>query len=83
VISNALTLTGLKSGHVDQGNQLSAKFTDQASISSWAKASVAQSANAGIIEGMGDGTFAPSEFATRAQAAVMLKRFLHYVRFID
>ncbi|MHA6481681.1 S-layer homology domain-containing protein [Paenibacillus sp. strain BS8-2] len=38
---------------------------------------------AGIITGMPDSLFAPSEHATRAQAAVMLKRFLQYTEFID
>jgi len=35
---------------------------------------IAKAAACGIIRGMGDGTFAPGETATRAQAAVMIAR---------
>lgn len=60
-----------------------AKFTDKASISSWAQTSVSQAVEAKIISGMTDKTFVPSSDATRAQAAVMLKRLLQYVNFIN
>ena len=33
---------------------------------------IAQAAGCGLIRGMGDGTFAPEQTATRAQAAVMI-----------
>jgi hypothetical protein len=90
MIARALTLAGNQAGAADQqgkptsqADQLLAKFADHTSISSWAQAAVVQTAGAGIIIGMDSGIFAPSEYATRAQAAVMLKRFLQYVRFID
>ena len=35
---------------------------------------------AGIINGMGDGTFGPARSATRAQAATMLARFYRAVK---
>lgn len=37
---------------------------------------IARAAGCGIIRGMGDGTFAPDQTATRAQAAVMIARAL-------
>ncbi|WP_271754514.1 S-layer homology domain-containing protein [Cohnella sp. JJ-181] len=60
-----------------------AGFKDQAAIGSWARASVAQAVDAGIITGMTSDTFAPSAKASRAQAAVMLKRFMQHADLID
>lgn len=54
-------------------------FTDKDTIASWAKEPVARATELGIIKGIekdGAMTFAPQENSTRAQAAVMLKRFL-------
>ncbi|MBQ6530893.1 MAG: S-layer homology domain-containing protein, partial [Clostridia bacterium] len=47
-------------------------FTDDADIADWSRDAVYTLANAGIINGMGDGTFAPQANATRAQAAVII-----------
>ena len=44
-------------------------FTDCASISPWALADVDKLYSAGLVNGMGDGTFSPKETATRAQCA--------------
>lgn len=49
-------------------------FTDEAYISDYAKESVNTLSSCGIINGMGDGTFVPSGYATRAQAAVIIFR---------
>ncbi|KQN98901.1 S-layer homology domain-containing protein [Paenibacillus sp. Leaf72] len=83
VIAGALTFTshgtdseGQEGGHLDA-------FTDRDSISSWAQAAVVRASEDGIMKGMVDGRFAPREYVTRAQAAVILKRFLQYVHFID
>ncbi|MDY6313673.1 MAG: S-layer homology domain-containing protein, partial [Clostridia bacterium] len=51
-------------------------FTDKAEIADWAKAAVDTASSVGLISGMGDGTFAPSANATRAQAASIVKRLL-------
>lgn len=50
----------------------SVSFTDADQISGYAKDAVNQLANAQIINGMGDGTFAPQQTANRAQAAVII-----------
>jgi len=47
-------------------------FSDASSISDYAKESVEIMQRAGIINGMGDGTFAPKSYATRAQAAKII-----------
>ncbi|HZG87457.1 S8 family serine peptidase [Paenibacillus sp.] len=60
-----------------------AAFADRASISPWAVDAVAKASAAGIVGGNPDGTFAPAAAADRAQAAVMLRRLLQRVDFID
>lgn len=47
-------------------------FTDDAQIADYAKDIIYELFSAGMINGMGDGSFAPLETATRAQAAVMI-----------
>lgn len=47
-------------------------FSDYGEISEYAKEAVSYLAGSGIISGMGDGTFAPKRFATRAEAAKIL-----------
>lgn len=80
MIAKAITAAGKT---VSSPNESLNKFSDNTKISTWAKASVSQSVQAGIISGMTDTTFVPLENATRAQAAVMLKRFLQYTQFIN
>ncbi|WP_281890931.1 S-layer homology domain-containing protein [Paenibacillus sp. YYML68] len=58
-------------------------FADQETINSWAKTAVAQAVEAKIVNGLSEQGFAPNESATRAQAVVMLKRFLQYVQFMN
>ena len=52
------------------------RFADSAEISDWAYEYVDEAATAGLISGMPDGTFAPHENTTRAQAASVIKRLL-------
>lgn len=63
-------ITEYKKETLSSGN--SVKFSDDAAISSWATASVYAMAGEGIINGMGDGTFAPKSTATRAQMAKII-----------
>lgn len=58
-------------------------FADHEKIAGWARPSVATVAEAGIIHGKPDGRFAPEESATRAEAAVILKRALLELNFIN
>lgn len=50
----------------------SVSFSDFNKISDWASESVLNMLNAGIINGRADGSFAPKDNATRAEAAKML-----------
>ena len=54
-------------------------FTDESEISDYAKEAVSYLASAGIINGMGDGTFAPAGTVTRAQAAKVVYGLLNLV----
>ena len=54
-------------------------FTDDASISSNAKTAVYELQQAGIINGMGDGTFSPQGTATREQVAQIFMKFFSVV----
>ncbi|MFD0674410.1 S-layer homology domain-containing protein [Cohnella sp. GCM10027633] len=83
MVARALALAGRTIDVASEQDELLAKFQDQASISGWARTAVAQSVEADIIAGMTDKTFVPSANASRAQAVVMLRRFLQYVEFID
>ncbi|AEG61845.1 peptidase S8 and S53 subtilisin kexin sedolisin [Desulforamulus ruminis DSM 2154] len=53
-------------------------FTDEENISSWARSSVAIVAQEGLMKGREAGGFAPQEFTTRAEAAVVMVRLLSY-----
>lgn len=52
------------------------QFSDASAVSQWVRARVAQSLKLGLILGNPDGTFAPKATATRAEAAVILNRFI-------
>ena len=51
-------------------------FTDTDSVSDWAKEGLKYLIHTGIIKGTSDTTVSPMENATRAQGAVILKRFM-------
>ncbi|CAG7648268.1 hypothetical protein PAESOLCIP111_05567 [Paenibacillus solanacearum] len=59
------------------------QFSDGTAIGSWASASVAKAVDTGIIQGVTDTSFEPGQYATRAQAATMLKRMLQYLKFMN
>jgi hypothetical protein len=54
-------------------------FTDDAKIAAWAKDGVYALAFAGVLNGVGDGVYAPTKTATRAEVATMLMRFQSYI----
>lgn len=51
-------------------------FTDASSASSYAVPTMSWAVQEGLLSGVGDRTLAPGGFATRAQVAVILQRFL-------
>ena len=55
-------------------------FADSESISEYARAAVAYLSGLGVINGFEDNTFRPNELATRAQAAVIMCKYLNSVQ---
>ncbi len=70
ILSNAVKMI-VENGKLD--------FTDSDEISAYAKEAVKQLSTIGVINGIGDGSFAPKANCTRAQAAVMIYRLLGYI----
>ncbi|CAH1213365.1 hypothetical protein PAECIP111893_03676 [Paenibacillus plantiphilus] len=82
MFNNAFTLLRYPEFAADHVQGILGQFDDHTAISPWAQSAVAQSVASGIILGA-DNAIMPSEPATRAQAVVMLNRFLQHVAFID
>ncbi len=73
MISNALSYRGQNSSGDSSGTSGDISiFSDQGSISSWARNSIAVARQKGIIKGRDGGIFAPLANATRAEASVMI-----------
>ncbi|QTH43706.1 S-layer homology domain-containing protein [Cohnella sp. LGH] len=83
MFGNALALVGHSAMDADRVATALDRFEDNAEVSAWARSAVAQSLAAGIVTGMTEDAITPSAAATRAQSAVMLRRFLQYVEFMD
>ncbi|WP_027086874.1 S-layer homology domain-containing protein [Cohnella panacarvi] len=83
MVAGSLSIAGRSGADASRVDSLLSKFSDRSDISSWATMAVAQAVEAGIIDGLTSHTMAPSEYATRAQAAVMLTKLLQYIEFMD
>lgn len=55
------------------------QFADEDTVSDWAKEAMTWAVDASIINGLSDKTLNPSGTTTRAQAAVMLQRFVEFI----
>lgn len=82
MISRALAMIGKQQDGANPMTSLS-KFVDREAVSSWAQDAVSKVVQAGLMNGTGEERFAPSEQASRAQVAVMLKRLLQHVGFMN
>ncbi|WP_397334024.1 S-layer homology domain-containing protein [Paenibacillus sp. YN15] len=80
LLTRALALAGRPA---DGSGSTAAAFTDGSSISGWAKDAVRAAQAAGLVNGLEDGSFRPQAQATRAEAAVMIKRFLLKAAFMN
>lgn len=80
VIARTLGLAG----KAPQTNGLSPNaFADADSIASWAAEPVAILLEAGLLQGSETVNFSPKAPVTRAESAVILRRMLQYLQFID
>ncbi|CAI6087571.1 Ig-like domain-containing protein [Cohnella sp. JJ-181] len=57
-------------------------FKDRTKVSAWAKDAVVATVKTGLIKGVTTTELRPKDNATRAQAAVIVKRFLEYVELL-
>lgn len=73
-----MTYRALQAAGIDlKPSDAASELTDAAAIADYAREAVIAMHQAGIISGMPDGSFAPKETATRAQAAVILNQLLN------
>ena len=82
MVSSAMKLAGAPAEAIETDDVLG-KYPDQDEIADWAKHAAAQTSTVEIIRGYPDGTFAPQQIVTRAEAVAVLKRFLQAVEFIE
>lgn len=80
ILSRALSFVNKS---IQTNEHILGKYADSHSIGSWAKHALAELITAQIIKGKTDSIIAPAANATRAEAAVMIKRFLQYVQFMN
>jgi hypothetical protein len=82
MVAAALPIAGKPIDVAGKEAYLLSRFSDADSIPAWATNAAAQTLLTKIIEGNPDDSFNPNEHATRAEAAVILKRFMVSVEFI-
>lgn len=79
IIAKAMKLTGLKAklaSASDSAEQTLSAFIDAGLISGWAKSSVIDCLQAGIIVGMTGTELAPKTYISKAEAAIIVRRLL-------
>lgn len=82
MINRTIQITGSKQESYEQDTVLN-PFIDQHAIDNWARQAMAFTLQTGLIQGVTETQLNPNAFATRAQAAVMLKRLLIYLQYIN
>lgn len=83
MLANARVLATGQTAGTRQTANLPSGFSDAAEVSLWARAAIAEAVADGLIQGITPDRLAPAESATRAQAAVMLKRLMEDIGFLD
>jgi len=73
MLRNALTASGLSLPSL----QLQTPFEDRERISGYAREAVQALHDNGLMQGKGNGRFAPGDQATRAESAVLIYRVLN------
>lgn len=87
MISRAMAFAGVngtpsESGKTQEPEGLG-KFADQAEIATWARQAFSQMVHDRIIQGKTEQSAAPADRASRAEAVVVLKRFLQRIQYIN
>ncbi|RJE87781.1 S-layer homology domain-containing protein [Paenibacillus sp. 1011MAR3C5] len=77
IVVKAMKITGLNAKLSEQSAEsLLHPFADASALSDWAKSSVADNIQAGIIMGRSDTQLAPKAYITRAEVATVIQRLL-------
>ncbi|WP_409344293.1 immunoglobulin domain-containing protein [Paenibacillus sp. MBLB4367] len=77
IIAKAMTVTGLKPRLASEpAEKILHPYSDATDASEWAKSSIADSIQAGIVSGRGGAELAPQAFITRAEVAAIVQRLL-------
>ncbi|WHX48163.1 S-layer homology domain-containing protein [Paenibacillus woosongensis] len=77
VIARAMEVTGLRNKLPDKdANKILQSYVDAIQVSVWARDSVADVLQAGIITGRSNSQLAPQAFISRAEVAVIIQRLL-------
>ncbi len=82
MINRTIQITGSQQESYEQDTVLN-PFVDQHAIDNWARQAMAFTLQTGLIQGVTKTQLNPNAFATRAQAAVMLKRLLIYLQYMN
>ncbi|OZB96639.1 DUF2252 family protein [Paenibacillus sp. XY044] len=83
MMAKAAELAGTPLQAPAAGRTASAAFKDAGRVSGYARAAIEACLSAGIIQGNPDGSLSPQAPVTRAQTAVMVKRLLQVVGFLN
>ncbi|QGQ94632.1 hypothetical protein EHS13_06900 [Paenibacillus psychroresistens] len=83
MLGNALSYLQASVNIRERQDIILSELADQHAISKWAVPFVAELLETGIVKGRDDHSFAPQEYASRAEAASMLVRFLQFIAFIN
>lgn len=84
MVGRAMDMANKKA--VLQPNEVQAalsRLADRDAIDGWASSAIARAVMTGVVTGYTDGSFQPSASANRAEAVVMIRRFLTAVQFIN
>ncbi|OPH50416.1 hypothetical protein BC351_07070 [Paenibacillus ferrarius] len=78
----------MKAVHLVQGDTqpeavTNTQFADQDQLSDYARSAVADATSKGLVHGKTATTFAPQDAATRAEAAVLIKQAMQYLKLIN
>lgn len=77
MIANAMKITGLQVNlKAQEAGQLLSKFDDGNLAAEWARVSIANCLNAGIVTGRNGNQLEPKEFISRAEVAALVQRLL-------
>ncbi|GGI45610.1 hypothetical protein GCM10008018_13020 [Paenibacillus marchantiophytorum] len=73
----------LVQGESQQEAAANTRFADRDQLSDYARSAVAEAFSKGLVHGKTATTFAPQDAATRAEAAVLIKQAMQYLKLIN